>query len=192
MLSEDPYQGSVGVGGALTVPLSNQVTLDVEVKAKTSDYYTSSVRPTANNLDGHELSGEVGIGFVPRNDIRLRAAMLGRNVETETEFQSYDEVGVSLSASVDVPAPVNLTKGASVWTFSLDMRGMSRTYSEANPVVSATVREEHEFRADAQIYAPISASVGVFAGVGWRDVRSNLPNYEIHNVSVMGGLSARF
>ena len=192
MLSEDPYQGSVGVGGTLTVPLSKQVTLDAEMKAKASDYYTSSLRPSASNLDGRELSGEVGIGFVPRNDIRIRAAMLGRNVKARVEYQSYGEIGVSLSASVDVPAPINLTKGASVWTFSLNTRGVSRTYSAANPVVSATVREEHEFRADAQIYAPVSTHVGVFAGVGWRDVRSNLPNYEIDNVSVMGGLSARF
>jgi hypothetical protein len=150
------------------------------------------VRPTASNLNGRELSGELGIGFVPRNDIRIRAAAMGRDVDASADFQSYGEVGVSLSASIDVPAPVNLTKGGAVWTFSLDTRGMSRTYSAANPVVSATIRKEHEFRVDAQIYAPISASVGVFAGVGWRDVSSNLPNYEIENVSVMGGLSARF
>ena len=92
--------------------------------------------------------------------------MLGRNVKARVEYQSYGEIGVSLSASVDVPAPINLTKGASVWTFSLNTRGASRTYSAANPVVSATVREEHEFRADAQIYAPVSTHVGVFAGVG--------------------------
>ena len=47
-------------------------------------------------------------------------------------------------------------------------------------------------RADAQVYAPLSANVNLFTGIGWRDVRSNIPNYEVQNFTVLGGVSARF
>ena len=191
-LSAEPYQGTLGVGGTISIPLSRMATLDAEVRAQTSDYYDSDVRPTASNLDGQEIFGEIGVGLLPRSNIRVRAAVSGRKVDASADFQSYDEFGVSLTASVDVPAPVSFTKEASSWTLSLDARGFTRGYDAANPIVSATVRDEDEIRADAQIYAPITGTVGVFAGLGWRDVGSNLPNYRIENFSVMGGLSARF
>jgi hypothetical protein len=54
------------------------------------------------------------------------------------------------------------------------------------------VRDEEELRLVAKLLVPVSQSASVFVGVGWQDVRSNLPNYTFDNITGLAGFSLKF
>lgn len=191
-LTHDLYQTSVGGGAEAILPLQSNIALTSSVSLTYTDFHNSEERPNADDLDGREARFSLGARFVPMPILRLGVNANFRNVQADADFQSYLEVGVQLTTSFDFPAPVNITDGSSNWTWSLDLRGMTRNYDDANPLVSTTVRKEMEVRADSQVYIPISATVGAFSGIGWRDVRANISNFSFDNLTVMGGVSARF
>ncbi len=192
MLSEDPYQGTIGGGARLSVPLNQQLSLGLEASGRYADYRSSGLRPTADNLDSREIAAEAELMFQPLDNLRLSSGAHGRFIDARADFQSYNEFGVRVTASFDILAPVSLTTGPSEWTFVLDTRGMTRDYDAPNTIVSTQSREEQEIRADAQMHVPLSANISLFSGVGWREVTSNIPNYAVENFTVMGGVSGRF
>lgn len=192
MLSEDPYQAALGGGARLNIPLNTQLTLGLDSYARYADYRSSDVRPNADDLDARELSAEAELIFQPFDYIQLSGGLQGRIVDARADFQAYNEFGLRVAATLSVPAPVNLTGTPSNWTILLDTRGLTRYYDAPNPIISAETREEHEVRADAQLYVPVSNNISLFSGVGWRDVSSNISNYDVENLTVMGGVSGRF
>ncbi|MCA8927729.1 MAG: DUF560 domain-containing protein [Alphaproteobacteria bacterium] len=192
MLSESPYQQTLGGGARLGIPLNDRISLGLETSGRYLDYRSSGDRPTADELDSHELFTSADLTFLALPNVQLTGGAQARFINAREDFQTYQEVGFSFGATVSFAAPVNLADGKSRWTFVLDTQGLVRDYDAPNTIVSAETREETEVRANAQVYAPVSANVSLFSGVGWRNISANIPNYEFENFTVMGGVSARF
>lgn len=192
LLGGDPYQAAAGGGARLNIPLNTMLTLALDSSARAVDYRTSDERPNADDLDNREVRAEAELIFQPVNYLRLSGSLQGRHVDADADFQTYNEFEFGVSATVNVPAPVNLTSSPSDWTILLDTRGITRDYDAPNTLISTDTREEQELRADAQLYVPVSTNISLFSGVGWRNVTSNIPNYAVDNFTVMGGVSGRF
>ena len=116
----------------------------------------------------------------------------GELLEADADFESFGAVGGGISAGIEFPAPLVLTNATDNWAFNVQVRGFHREYDAADPSISATVRRDNEFRFDAQLFMPLASRAGLFAGIGWQRIDSNIPNYSVDNFTALSGLRVQF
>lgn len=185
------YQGVLGGGTEVTIPVLDSWSVGLDGFWQYATHVNSSERPSAKDLDGQEASLEAEIAY---NGGDFGVALIGgaADVNASQHFEAYQELKARVFAWKDLPAPVNFTSAGLDWTVTLSAEFLNRNYDAANPAVSPNVRNDKEYRVDGQLIIPVAVSASVFAGVGWQDVHSNLPNYTFDNVTVLGGVNVRF
>lgn len=185
------YQGAGGAGAKLDLPISPGWSASLDASFKYEAHDASIDRPNAAELDGQEsglvadITYEFGGGGV---------TLVGgiSTISARASFETYREYSAGIFAWKSIPAPVDVSGSGLPWIVSLDASVLNRDYSAANPAVSPRVRNEDELRADVKLLVPVSRSVSVFAGAGWQDVRSSLPNYTFDNITGLAGFNLRF
>lgn len=185
------YQGVLGGGAALTVPIAPNWTASLDGRWQYASYTGSADRPSAEDLNGQEVRLEAEIAYrFGGGGISLtgEAASIG----ADEDYEAYQEFSARLFAWKDIPAPFDVSSAGLPWIVTFSAEALNRNYDEANQAVSPNVRNEREYRLDSQLVVPVAASASVFVGAGWQDVRSNLPNYTFDNFTALSGINVRF
>jgi tetratricopeptide (TPR) repeat protein len=190
-LDDRYYQGQIGGGGRLEVPLGAAWALGLQATLDYGAYESSADRPRAEELDGQTWDGGADLTYrFGESGVTLSGGVKG--VLSRADFESYWEGRVGVYSWIDVAAPIDLAGDVRPWTLSLEVQGFARNYDAPDPTVSPRTRQEDELRADAQIFAPITTAAGVFVGIGWQQLDANIPNYTYDNFTALGGFSVRF
>ncbi len=191
-LDDRYYRGSIRSGADFGMPLSEKLTLGIGGEGEFAAYDSSDDRPNADELDGVQVSSDVSLTYRPSGSIVLRLFGEGELLEADADFESFGAVGGGISAGIEFPAPLVLTNATDNWAFNVQVRGFHREYDAADPSISATVRRDNEFRFDAQLFMPLASRAGLFAGIGWQRIDSNIPNYSVDNFTALSGLRVQF
>ena len=190
-IEEQYYQGVVGGGANLNLPLSPTWSLGLDGFWQYASYTSSADRPTAEDLDGQEIRLAAEIAYHTDGG---GIALIGEaaSINASANYEAYDELSARVFAWKDLPAPFDIAAQGKSWTITLAAEFLNRSYDAANPLVSPDVRNDNEYRIDGQLIIPVTMSASAFVGAGWHDVRSNLPNYTFDNITALGGFNVRF
>jgi len=185
------YQGSGGAGAKLEVPISDDWSASLDASIKYAAYESSVDRPNAEELDGQEAGLIADLTYTfGSGGLTLSGGFAA--ISARESYETYREYSAGVFVWKAFPAPVDVSGRGLPWIVSLDASLLNRDYSGANPAVSPQVRNDDELRADVKLLVPVTQSASVFAGAGYQDVRSNLPNYTFDNITGMAGFSLRF
>ena len=165
--------------------------MNVDGSLRYAAHETSVDRPNAQELDGQEASVTAELSYYfSSGGITLSGGFAA--ISARVQFETYREYSAGVFVWKSLPALVDVSGKGLPWTVSFDASAYARDYSAANPAISPQVRDEEELRLDAKLLVPVSQSASVFVGVGWQDVRSNLPNYTFDNITGLAGFSLKF
>ncbi|HET7681850.1 MAG TPA: tetratricopeptide repeat protein [Xanthobacteraceae bacterium] len=191
-LAEDPYYSGAGVGISSRFNVGDtRIEPAYEYRDrnfKNSEIYTTAAQQTgilhiaALNGDGN-LFGLAWVGRI--------SAGWNRTDSAAFDFNSYDR----LSGDVGFPMPYSLNWWGREWQFVFTpTAGFSFTdYLRPNPTIHKTIsREDREWRVGAALDMQVYGSWGIRTHVQYAETESNLPNFDLTNLSVSVGPTFRF
>ena len=119
------------------------------------------------------------------------AELLGRVVEAERSFYSFNEIGARLRYGMPLQFGEGITGRA--WYGALGGEIRQRWFDSPDPNVDPNVdRREFEYRLSASLAVPIGDAFEVVAQVDWEQIHSNLANFDYSDLAPWIGVRWRF
>jgi hypothetical protein len=123
--------------------------------------------------------------------IDLEARLIGVWADATLPSQSFGRFGWNVALNIQFDPPSELIPRK--WKISPFVGGATVDFDGPNPAIDASVtRRDTEFRTGVLLDAPLTAMFGVSAALYYDRIDSNLTNYREHNLTVLGGPTARF
>lgn len=192
-LAEDPYYSGAGAGISSRFTVADAVRLEPsfeyrERNFKNSELYTTSAQQTGK-LQVAALTGDgklFGWAWVGRV-----SAAWNRTDSVAFDFNSYDR----LTGDIGFPIPFELNWwGAPQQFVFTPTAGFSNTdYVRPNPTIDrAVTRSDREWHVGAALDTQIYGSWGIRTYLQYAETASNLPNFDMKNLSISFGPTYRF
>jgi hypothetical protein len=192
-LASDPYYSGPGVGISSRFAIGNAMRLEPYYEYRAREFTDSEFYPTVSQQSGKlhvaGLTGDGSIFNVPWT-ARL-AAGWNRSDNAAFDFNSYDRV----NGDIGFPLPFSLTFWDTPRQFVFTpTAGFSLTdFMRPNPTVDPTItREDREWRVGAALDIQVYENWGIRTYLQYAEVASNLPNFEMKNLSISFGPTYRF
>lgn len=192
-LASDPYYSGPGVGISSRFSIGNAMRLEPYYEYRDREFTDSEFYPTVSQQSGKlhvaALTGDGTILTVPWT-ARL-AGGWNRSDNAAFDFNSYDRV----TGDIGFPIPFSLTFWDTPRQFVFTpTAGFSLTdFMRPNPTVDPTItREDKEWRVGAALDVQVHESWGIRTYLQYAEVASNLPNFEMKNLSISFGPTYRF
>ena len=78
------------------------------------------------------------------------------------------------------------------WSVSPYVKLLQTKFDAPNPYIDNVTQHDHELQAGLVIDTPLSAKISVVTNIQFARVESNIPNYRLHDFSVLTGPTVRF
>jgi tetratricopeptide (TPR) repeat protein len=192
-LAEDPYYGGPGAGISSRFSIGNALRLEPSYEYRDRAFKNSELYPTVSEQSSKlQVAGLTGDGTVFGLSWTARlAAGWNRTDNAAFDFNSYDR----LTAEIGFPMPFSLTWGETKHQFVFTpTAGFSQTdFLQPNPTIDpAVTRADKEWRVGAALDIQVYGSWGIRTHLQYAETLSNLPNFEMKNLSVSFGPTYRF
>jgi hypothetical protein len=193
-LAEHRYYSGLGGGVSTRFNVGNFARLEPSYEYRRRDYESSELYPTAGEQTGKlhiaAITGDGSFfGWLPW--VSRIATSWNRTDDPAFDFNSYDRV----AADIGFPIPFSLAlAGTPHQFFFTPAVGGSRTdYAQPNPAIDpAVARLDKEWHVSASLDTQIYGSWGIRLLVQYTETLSNLPNFDMDNLSVSIGPTLRF
>ncbi len=191
-LAEDPYYNGAGVGISSRFTVNEALRLEPFYEYRDRNFYNSDTYPTSAQQSGVlHVASLIGDGTILGTLwIGRLSASWNRTDNSRFDFNSYDR----LSADIAFPIPFKLNWwGERQFVFTPTAGFSFANYLEPNPTIDrAVTREDREWRIGAALDMQVYESWGIRTIVQYADTASNLPNFEMNNLSISVGPTYRF
>lgn len=192
-LASDPYYSGPGAGISSRFSIGNAVRLEPLYEYRDRQFTNSEFYPTVSEQSGKlhvaGLTGDGTIFSVPW--IARLSAGWNRTDSAAFSYNSYDRV----TGDIGFPLPFSLT----FWNMPRQFvftptAGFSVTdFLRPNPTIDPNItREDREWRVGAALDVQVYEGWGIRTHLQYAEVASNLPNFEMNNLSISFGPTYRF
>lgn len=193
-LAENPYYSGGGAGISSRFIIADAMWLEPSYEYRDRNFKDSAVFTTASEQTGKlqvaALTGDgrlFGVAWIAR-----LSAGWNRTDSAIFDFNSYDR----LSGDIGFPMPFSLTSwwGTAHQFVFTPTAGFSHTdFKRPNPTIDRTVtRADSEWRIGAALDMQVYGNWGIRTHVQHAETSSNLPNFDMKNLSVSIGPTYRF
>jgi hypothetical protein len=192
-LASDPYYSGPGVGVSSRFSVGNALRLEPMYEYRDREFTNSEFYPTVSQQSGKlHVAGLTGDGKIFDQAWTGRvSAGWNRTDRPEFSFNSYDRV----TGDIGFPMPFSLTFWDQPHQFVFTpTAGFSLTdFQRPNPTIDPTItREDREWRVGAALDIQVYESWGIRTHLQYAEVASNLPNFDMKNLSISFGPTYRF
>ncbi|MBN66608.1 MAG: hypothetical protein CMM94_03455 [Rickettsiales bacterium] len=164
-------------------PLDDQFVLNASVKQEIRDFLNAPSITTYDDRSGTATQGSLGLRYIISGKDFLSVNATVRRERTQRDYYTNDQWGGSLGYTRILP---------------LDMYANARIgfrnsqYDGPDGLISQRTRDDNEYTAGLNIAKRLNETVTLSAGYQYRNVDSNLSNYDYDNHKVTSSVSLRF
>ena len=188
-LAGSRYLASAGAGAVADIPVKTGALIEPGVEVRHLSFNNASIFSSLNSGTAvtASLAAEVALGetwsFHGRIFVTRDAAAFS--------FQSSNNVAEEFALTARF-AP--LVPGiVPTWSVSPYLKLLQTSFDGPNPVIdSATTRHDQEIQVGVVLDTPIAKGFSLVTNVQFARIDSNIPNYRLHNFSVLTGPTVRF
>ncbi len=185
-LHSDRYYQSFGGGVLLSSGLGSRLSADLDVKVIDRNYNDNSGSPNASTQNGVRSGGLLTFRYALGKRTQLT---LGGEVEREnTDLASSAnwEYDVSFGVQRGINPPFQITRGP--WYLNLTGAYVLTDYDEPDAIIDPGVtRQDREKRISLQVSVPLIDRLTLVTTGQYRDIGSNLPNFEYDDTAITVG-----
>jgi len=190
-LGQKPFYYTAGGGLSVTTTVDDWVGLEGWYELRYRDFNNTSDNPDLDELTGLENAVGVDGAILVTDRLRGRLGIYAEFDGAKVDYQSNQELGLYGGIDYLYDAPFGLT--ADLWQASFTATGIFTGYDAPDPSVDASVtRQDSEYRLNFVNTVPITRDVALVGQVEWLDNRSNLPNFQFNNLTVLFGATLLF
>jgi hypothetical protein len=192
-LAADPYYSGPGAGISSRFSIGNAMRLEPSYEYRDRQFKNSALYPNVEEQHSKlQVAGLTGDGTVfGLSWIARLAAGWNRADNAAFDFNSYDRV----TADIGFPIPFSMTWWGTQHQFVFTpTAGFSQTdFLKPNPAIDPGVtRADKEWRVGAALDMQVYGTWGIRTHLQYAEMSSNLPNFEMKNLSVSFGPTYRF
>lgn len=183
-LAGQRYLASGGAGVVADVPLTPTLLLQPGAEVRRVSFSNVSVFSSLNSGDTETVS------LAGTATVASWLSVVGRVYYTRNSaalaYQSLDNYAEELALVAQLPAPLPIA--APPWTVSPYVKLLQSRFDAPNPYIDANVRRrDSEVQVGFVLDTPINARIDVVTSVQYAQVSSTIPNYRLHDFSVLSG-----
>ncbi len=183
------YLASGGAGILADLPVRAGAVLEPSVEVRRVQFSGVSVFSSLNTGDTVTLSLAGTAALSPQVDVSGRIAF-ARDA-ADAAYQSTSNVAEELAIVTRFAPPLPVFRGP--WSVSPYVKLLQTRFDGANPYIdAAVVRRDSEVQVGLVLDTPLTSTVDLVTNVQDAKVASNIPNYRLHNLSVLTGPTVRF
>lgn len=183
ILDEQTYLRNTTLDTRIDVPLSKQFMLSGEAALEIRDFENSSTATIFEDRNGSAIQSRISGRWLATDKDIVNASLLHRREQTRRDYFDNRQWDVSLGYTRLLPHDtiLNATVGMRVSLFDAH-----------DPLISEQTRRDEERRVGLSLIHKLNDRLNLTVGYQYRDVDSNLPNYEFDNHRFLGSITATF
>ena len=183
------YLASGGAGILADLPVRAGVVLEPSVEVRRVQFSGVSVFSSLNTGDAVTFSLAGTVALSPQVDVSGRIAF-ARDA-ADAAYQSTSNIAEELAIVARFAPPLPVFRGP--WSVSPYVKLLQTRFDGVNPSIDpAIVRRDSEVQVGLVLDTPLTSTVDLVTNVQDARVASNIPNYRLHNFSVLTGPTVRF
>jgi hypothetical protein len=188
---DGPRFSSAGAGLTFGIPLHARVSVEPFVEWRQASFDDRRTEVVSTLGSGDSLAAGLAATFKLEDGVTLQTRTAYRRADARLPWQSFDQFVSEAALNIEFDPPIEQIPRR--WTFAPFVKLIDTRFETPNPVIDARVRRrDDEWRAGAQLDAPLTPTLGVSALAQYAKTSSNLPNYRNDNWSFAIGPTARF
>lgn len=183
VLDEQTYLRNTALAAKLDYPVTPNWLLSLEGKAEFREFENSSDVSTYEDRTGSATQWQAATRYAITEQDYLNAAITHRRERARVEYFDNEQIGATLGYTRILPEGF----------FASATLGYKNTvYDDNDPLISRKTRHDKQTTAGLTLGKKITDDVTATIGYQFRDVNSNIRNYEYNNHRYSAGVSYRF
>lgn len=188
-LAGQRYLASGGAGIVADMPVLPNLLLQPGAEVRRVSFSNVSVFSSLNS--GDTATAALAASAVINPSLSIIGRLSYTRDSASFNYQSLDNYAEEVALVARLPAP--LTFASVPWTMSPYIKLLQSRFDAPNPYIDPAVnRHDSELQVGFVLDTPLNARVGLVTNVQYGDVASNIPNYRLHNFSILSGPVVHF
>ncbi len=188
-LAGQRYLASEGAGIVADLPVRPGYTLQPGVEVRHLDFSSVSVFSSLNT--GNSVTASLAGQAIFNDTFSASARLYFTRDAADAAYQSSNNYAEELALVARFSAPFPMISAP--WSASTYIKLLQTRFDGANPYIDATTtRRDNELQAGVVLDTPIDARFGIVTNIQYAQVDSNIPNYRLHNFSILAGPVVHF
>ena len=188
-LAGSRYLASGGAGIVADLPVGGHYTIEPGAEVRHVQFSNVSAFSSLNSGSTATLSLAAQANF--NETYSAFARFFYMRDAADADFQSSNSFAEEFAVVARFKAP--LPWGEAAWSVSPYVKLLQFKLDAPNPLIDVSVtRRDSETQVGVVLDTPLSASFGLITNIQYARVASNIPNYRLHNFSILTGPAVRF
>ena len=188
-LAGQRYLASGGAGIIADMPVLPNLLLQPGAEVRRVSFSNVSVFSSLNS--GDTATASLAASAVISPSLSVIGRLFYTRDSASFDYQSLNNYAEELALVARLPAP--LTFASVPWTVSPYLKLLQSRFDAPNPFIDpAITRHDNELQVGLVLDTPLSARFDLVTNVQYASVASNIPNYRLHNFSVLSGPLVHF
>lgn len=183
VLDEQTFLRSTNLDMRVSYPINQQWMVSGESRVEFREFENSSDVSTFEDRTGTATQHRLNLRYMPSNENIFNASLTHRRERTRVEYFDNEQIGATVGYTRILPYD-------SFVSGTLGYRNM--VFDDRDPLISAKTRHDDERSAGLTFGHRFSDTITGTIGYQYRDVNSNIQNYEFENHRYSAAISYRF
>ena len=188
-LAGQRYLASGGAGIVAELPVRPGYVLEPGAEVRRVEFSNVSVFSSLNSGDSvtTSLTGQAAFN----ETFSATARVYFNRDSADAAYQSSNNYAEELALVASFAAPLGIAQVP--WFISPYVKLLQTKFDGPNPFIDAfTTRHDNELQTGLVVDTPFNERFSVVTNVQYAQVESNIPNFRLHNFSVLSGPTVRF
>jgi tetratricopeptide (TPR) repeat protein len=182
-LAGDPYLRTSNAGMDSSWQLTPQLQLQAGARYELRDFHNSDTVSTYADRTGNATQGSLGLRYFVTGEDIISASVMSRHERTRRDYHDNEQWQATLGYTRILP-------WQSFATLSTSYK--NTVYDDNDALISAKRRHDKETTGGLTLGKKLNDTLTATVGYQYRDVQSNIPNYDYGNHRWSAALSAAF